>query len=780
MGKPPSRSSGPKAGSAKPAPSSEAKLSFAVSASTSSLKLVHAPILTDDESDGELAVVNGDNKAIPKSPDSQLDLEASLALPSNDELEQSYSEIKSYIDEILARKGPEDVAADVEELRSLVDSFTSLSSFFQAANKYASEDTSASKLRLKLFDLLSNVLLEKWSSNAACVLELAPALLNLFYAISTGDGSDKASSHIIKLGKTLFVLSKDSSNDDCFCNVRYVEAVLQAIAETSNRSTVQLEVDDKEIKENEKNVVALVHSANREVFPMKMLIYAAGTLKNISNAEDKMTRLLATNRAIAILSETMLWQADNAAKQKEIAQLLIQTTGILRNLSVTKTYLKQFIEAHIPLRLCNMIPAFLPHQELMVNVSRILSKLTLHELPRAQINTRCSNMHNLMTLVDHRQNSWLSLGDQQSSETRFQDLLFIRVFFVLGNLCAGNDQNRILVACKFSGIVLLLEVLQFYAGRYSDARSASDAESSENQLTTGAEQTMDVLVKMIRVLANLAINAEVGALINENEGLSSLLAVLEAAHQAGDEELMLNAVSCITNVSYYSTERKDADQDNHFCFVETNRIAITRLLSRILMDRNEEAVVEATRAFGNLSRFKDVLAYMSEVKVLDCLVVLLDHSNREIVHTVCGVLMNAALDPSTRQALLAVRPNTEDDATDVRCLLVGIVEYAAGDDLEMTLIASKALYNLLLSKDAVPKCGNDVFESEAANLRRVIEEILGTFSRDESAGKKLSDGAGAEPHGGGDEDSDSWNSRKELRLVLPQLLRSINAVYEGT
>ncbi|KAF4325326.1 hypothetical protein BBO99_00000420 [Phytophthora kernoviae] len=214
-----------------------------------------------------------------------------------DELEQSYSEIKRCVNETIAQVASTDFAAGVERLRELVDSFAGLSSFFQGGG-----------------------------NRAACVLELAPALLNFYCTISTGNGSDKANSLVVKLGKTLFVLSKDSSNDECFCHVRYIEAVLRAIAETSNQASARLEDGGKGLKDDGKNVIALVHSPDREVFPMKMLIYAAGTLKNISNAEDKMTRLLATNRAIAILSETILWRADNAGKNKEIAQFLIQTT----------------------------------------------------------------------------------------------------------------------------------------------------------------------------------------------------------------------------------------------------------------------------------------------------------------------------------------------------------------------------------------------------------------------------------------------------------------------
>eukprot|EP00644_Phytophthora_capsici_P015663 jgi/Phyca11/19151/fgenesh1_pg.PHYCAscaffold_44_\ len=431
-----------------------------------------------------------------------------------------------------------------------------------------------------------------------------------------------------KLAKMLFVLSKDSDNDSFFCNVRYVEAILHAIADTSDQASGYR--DDKHSKDSDE---AIFLSTEQESLPFKTLIYAAGSLRNISNAEDKMTRLLATNRAIAILSETMLWRSDDEAINKEIAQFLIQTTGILRSLSVSKSNQKQVLEAHIPLRLCEMIPAFIEHQELMVNISRILSKLTLHELPRAQINQRSTNLQNLVAVVDHRQNPSLSLQNQQQPETRSQDLLFVRVFFVLGNLCAGNDQNRRLIATNFSGISIFLEVLQFYGSRYSDARSskALDDEKEERRRVSDVEQTMEVLIKLIRVIANLAINAEVGAELNGNEGLTPLLDILDVAQRVGDEELMLNAVSCITNVSYYSDSKRD--ETDKYCFIENDRLEITRLLSRILLDKNEEAVVEAARAFGNLSRFQDVLTLMGELKVLDCLVVLLDHSNREVVYT---------------------------------------------------------------------------------------------------------------------------------------------------
>uniref|UniRef100_K3X579 Uncharacterized protein n=1 Tax=Globisporangium ultimum (strain ATCC 200006 / CBS 805.95 / DAOM BR144) TaxID=431595 RepID=K3X579_GLOUD len=491
------------------------------------------------------------------------------------------------------------------------------------------------------------------------------------------------------------MFSKDSANDAFFYDVHYVEAALCTIAKVSaicckdavlrsKRYGGNIPQDD--LNENEEFFIERIVLP----FPIKTLIYLAGTLKNTSNADEKMLKLLATNGAIAILSDTTRWRSSQVAQVKEIAQFLIQITGILRNLSVAKSYQKQFLEAQVPSRLCAMIPAFIDHLELMGNVSRILSKLTLHELPRAQINNHmATNLRNLLAVVDVDQNKSLSLLNQQRSETsRFQDSLLVRMYFVLGNLCAGNDRDRQCVAFECNGIAVLLRALQFYALQYTNGVASSQCGNEEKDGL--GEQTGEVLVKLVRLLANIAINAEVAAQLNARDEMGVLLETLDQSQRVGDEELMLNIVSCITNVSYYSSatpvsEPKSSQtipKVSKYSFIETNRIVLTSLLAQILLDRNEEAVVEATRAFGNLTRFKDVLAYMCDHKVLDCFVVLLDHSNREIVYTVCGVLMNAALDESTRRKLLQVRAadvggsnSSGDDRGDVRNLLLGIVDH---------------------------------------------------------------------------------------------------------
>lgn len=734
-----------------------------------SLKLVHAPLLSDDDSDDGAAFENSD---VPAKSGTRFDPEASLSLPSNRELQFSFDEVKRCINDVLGQDDSTDFATTVRRLRELVDNFVRLSSFLQTGNKDL-EDAAANRLQVQLFANLCNVLLDQWETNASFLLELAPSLFALYDA-TTGisDDDDMANSaHLVRLGKTLFGLSKDNNNDYHFCNVRYVEAILHAISSTGDDFTLS-QADAHSIDTTD----ASTFLTEQPRIPMKVLIYVAGTIKNMSNSEGKMAYLLATNRAIAILSKTLLWRAVDAAQNKEISQFLVQTTGILRNLSVVRNNLKQFLESHIPLRLCRMIPAFIAHPELTVNVSRILSKLTLHELPRAQINQHSINVQNLMTLIDSRYNLWIALGNQNVSSKRFQDLLFVRVFFVLGNLCASNDQNRRLVANN--GALTILGILQFYTVRYSEEYNSVIIDEQDNRhFAAEAMQAMEVLLKLMRVLANLAINADAGTELNGHESLESLLVILKVSLQAGHEELMLNTVSCITNVSYYTSTRIGESNltksPRHYSFIEKNRVAIVKLLSRILLDRNEEAVVEAARALGNLSRYQDVLEHMDEYKVLECLVVLLDHSCREVVYTVCGVLMNAALNFHTRENLLSVRPLIDNDCTDIRSLLAGIIESAKIDDIDMTLIASKVLCNLLLSKgEKTVSSDCDVnFVSNANNLRQIIDSILESLNTTPPAEEERR----CMLH----QSEKDLSLRQELRLVLERLLKSIDFVIDA-
>merc|ERR1711907_183548 len=72
----------------------------------------------------------------------------------------------------------------------------------------------------------------------------------------------------------------------------------------------------------------------------------------------------------------------------------------------------------------------------------------------------------------------------------------------------------------------------------------------------------------------------------------------------------------------------------------------------LLLHPNEECVIEAARAFGNFSRDQAMRDAMTLNRVPEILIVLLDHQSFDVVHSVCGVLVNLAQDAQGKLALL--------------------------------------------------------------------------------------------------------------------------------
>jgi hypothetical protein len=59
---------------------------------------------------------------------------------------------------------------------------------------------------------------------------------------------------------------------------------------------------------------------------------------------------------------------------------------------------------------------------------------------------------------------------------------------------------------------------------------------------------------------------------------------------------------------------------------------LLRYVTPLLLSDNEEAVVEAARAFGNFSRAAEARQYLVSARVLEALVLLLDHSSAEVLY----------------------------------------------------------------------------------------------------------------------------------------------------
>jgi hypothetical protein len=289
--------------------------------------------------------------------------------------------------------------------------------------------------------------------------------------------------------------------------------------------------------------------------------------------------------------------------------------------------------------------------------------------------------------------------------------LVLRLTFVLGNLTAKDDAVRIRIMHNCDGAALLPSLLAFYMERESSDRRGGNA--------AAAKEAEDVLVKVVRLLANVSISETIGAVCCATSSIvSPLLDLLGSKSLTDAEELVLNVVAAITNLCFY-------DVEGNLLFTPENKQLLCGLFRPLLLENyNPEALVEATRALGNITRHADARGILVQLRVDEVLGILLDHTNRDLVFYLCGVLVNLAADPpcARRLAQLKVVPK-----------LVELLEDAPLEDTELALCACKVLANLSLDP-SVPWA-----PAELAAMQRAAGEVRDRHQAEGDDARQLQD-----------------------------------------
>ncbi|XP_056873767.1 armadillo repeat-containing protein 2 isoform X1 [Takifugu flavidus] len=476
------------------------------------------------------------------------------------------------------------------------------------------------------------------------------------------------------------------------------------------------------------------------------LLYCAGALKFLSG-NSSMVKLLLDNGCIAV-SQKLIRRLCTAEKDSftMAGHILVQLTAALRNLADHPDARPVFVSCGIFSDLCLVLRLHSQDQNICTNISRVCSKLSSYsECRHALANTPDCFPLFLEVMSKHRQR---------------QDLI-VRFLFTLGNLTASVEASRQqLFECTGCAGVLL----QLY-DRYQ-RRGGAAARAAEDE---------DVLVKLLRVLANMCIHPAVGPALAASEACVELLletlgerrpalsapdrqhrrmwssgmftflqfarskflttsfafrticvftpspaflcAHLDTAHPLlldlnslsgtprcmrrmfchmapstceilpcgskvsgrvelrprclqklslashashttveqqklkplkalrsvrESEELVVNAAATINNLSFYQAEGSALDR---------SRLAVAKLMMQLLLSASMDAVLEATRVFGNLSQSKDVRSVIMQHKAHRFVVALLDSESTEMCYSACGVLTNLSLDSAARVRL---------------------------------------------------------------------------------------------------------------------------------
>jgi len=341
------------------------------------------------------------------------------------------------------------------------------------------------------------------------------------------------------------------------------------------------------------------------------LLYILGALKHLSDSNIVRSELIALRivplfaslihlESIEQLRAALRADATSVSKRDvedptHMGQLLVQVTAVLRNLAVNAHETKKaFVESKVIVSLCQLLPAYSKHSELAVNISRILSKLTLW----------CECLDSLAAYQDAVPALLQLLHDNSTTPA-----LVANVCFVLGNITADNAAHRLKVL-RLNAVQPLVDLLVRYIDLDNKALAvdvgvgpAASALSVQQQEASGVSPSdiEQVLIKLVRLLANLAISPELGPIIAGANGIESLLQLLTTKTPEQNEELVLNVVGAITNLSFYN------DHGGH---IAANQLEFATGLVPLLLNTNEEAVVASARAFGNFSRSEEVRRMM--------------------------------------------------------------------------------------------------------------------------------------------------------------------------
>uniref|UniRef100_A0A3P9M733 Armadillo repeat containing 2 n=1 Tax=Oryzias latipes TaxID=8090 RepID=A0A3P9M733_ORYLA len=353
------------------------------------------------------------------------------------------------------------------------------------------------------------------------------------------------------------------------------------------------------------------------------LLYCVATFKFLSGNTSVLKVLLDQNFVAVV--QTLIYKLCKAEEVNltTAGHILVQLTATLRNLADHPEARTLFISISILPTLCLVLSLHWDDQDVCTNISRIFSKLSSYSeccLALAQI-----------------PESYPTTLEVLSKHPQKQDLV-VRLLFTLGNLTAKSSESRQqLYECDGC----MDTVMQLY--NIYQRRDQLAPQKDPDAPSISVKEADDVLVKLVRLLANMSIHPAVGPLLAANTAcIHLLMETLELRSMQESEELLVKVAATINNLSFYLEESSE---------IRCNHLTTAKLMLKLMLSSSMDATLEATRIFGNLSHHKDVRDFIMQNKVHRFVVTLLDSRSAEMCFSACGVLTNLALDPLNRVRL---------------------------------------------------------------------------------------------------------------------------------
>lgn len=464
--------------------------------------------------------------------------------------------------------------------------------------------------------------------------------------------------HILQICKILFKISKQEKYDKLFKDDKILVPIILLLNQ---------------------DFVTESYNVSWEI-----LLFSIGTLKNISYDSHNQKTLVKHNivSQLSLLMSSALRELKTGSMEKvnKQAQLLVQILATLRNLATRSSTFKQFLEYNVIDNIHILMSALISHSEFIHNATRVLSKLSLDDVCLEE-----------MRRIEHLKSCLINV----LREHRKHMPIVVRVTFILGNLTFENYSGQEQLNEK-SEVPFLLDLLDLY--------TTEDEKTSKDNIK---KETEDLLTKLIRLIANISMDEKQGKLIAQSKSTLRLVELVEKKKVQDCEELILNTLRCITNLSFYAFNIPTAPLFIH-------KLKLASLLSTLLFHDHSDVVYEATRCFGNLSQDAQVREYMHKSRIDEALIIMIEHGNLDIVYAVCGVLVNLSSDPNrTHLELLKERGAIEK--------LIDVLERST---VALALVVLKIFHNICLNVESKQTLSSLYSEEEVQHLDSLLQSII--------------------------------------------------------
>ncbi|CAG9321990.1 unnamed protein product [Blepharisma stoltei] len=340
--------------------------------------------------------------------------------------------------------------------------------------------------------------------------------------------------------------------------------------------------------------------SNEDSVPHDIMLFVLGIVKNLtSNA--KIQELAGKINFIAPLASMLpcLYLDDDIPDNPKQVHLLIQITGILRNLALEKTSYQNILLFHVIEKIAKIMQIHINSQELISNSLRALSKLSVQQKVCSILQ---ENDENLVTIV-------------KAIEKYRENLpIIIRGCFVLANIVTNFEKARKVIAYSIN---LILEI------------------AIQKNLGDMRPDCIDSLVKGVRLIANIITDKDAGKDLTQADNIGKcLFTILNSYNYTDHEELILNTIACATNLLFYDQPQSP------FISEDTRTLILSKVAPLMVQTLNAEITLEAVRALGNLTRHESVCKELNNLQIIDILMLLMDHSDDNVVYYTLGSLIN--------------------------------------------------------------------------------------------------------------------------------------------